>query len=293
MGEEQFPKNICGRIMTWADVMMIRQFISDHPKALRSDISRMACLAWNWIKPDGGLKVMSCKVLMLKLHRAGLIGLPDPQNASGNTSRSADFTSAGEPTDPIELPAGALQPIQLERVSTKQQSRLWNELMERYHYLGYKTLPGAQIRYLFRSSAGLLGGIGFSAAAWKVAPRDNWIGWIPNLQKDRLHLIINNSRFLILPWINSKNLASHLLSICAKQIVGDWQQTYGYTPLLIETFVEKDRFAGTCYKAANWTYVGVTKGRGKLDQYNQRLLPVKDIYLLPLQRNFRQILQNP
>jgi hypothetical protein len=280
-------------MVTWTDVLMIRQLISDHPKALRTEISRKACLAWSWIKPDGGLKVMSCKVLMLKLHRAGFINLPDSQSASGNTSRSVDFTPAGEPQDLIELSAGALQPIQLERVSTKQQSYLWNELMERYHYLGYKTLPGAQIRYLFRSSAGLLGAIGFSAAAWKVAPRDTWVGWVPALQKARLHLIINNSRFLILPWIKSKNLASHLLSLCAKQIADDWQKTYGYTPLLIETFVEKDRFAGTCYKAANWTFVGVTKGRGKLDQFNKRSLPVKDIYLLPLQKNFRKFMQKP
>jgi hypothetical protein len=293
VGEEQFPKNICGRPVTWADVLMIRQLIADHPQALRNEISRKACLAWSWLKPDGGLKVMSCKVLMLKLHRAGWIRLPDSQSASGNTSRSADFTSAGSPQEAIEAPASALQPIQLERVRTQQQSRLWNELMERYHYLGYKTLPGAQIRYLFRSSAGLLGAIGFSAAAWKVAPRDTWIGWIPALQKERLHLIINNSRFLILPWIKSKNLASHLLSLCAKQIADDWQQTYGYTPLLIETFVEKERFAGTCYKAANWTFVGITKGRGKLDPFKQHLLPVKDIYLLPLQKNFRQIMQQP
>lgn len=135
--------------------------------------------------------------------------------------------------------------------------------MERYHYLGYTPLPGAQIRYFIRSSTGLLGAIGFSAASWKVAPRDTWIGWSASVQKQNLHLIVNNSRFLILPWVKSKNLSSHILSLCAQQLPHDWQQTYGYTPVLMETFVEKDRFAGTCYKAANWIYVGLTKGRGK------------------------------
>lgn len=293
MIEETFPQNLCGRQVTWDDVLMIRQLIADHPKALRNEISRKVCSAWNWLKHDGGLKVMSCKVLLLKLHRSGWIQLPEPQNASGNTARSADFTTAGEPQDTIEAPAGALQPIELERVLTRQQSKLWNELIERYHYLGYKTLLGAQIRYLFRSPAGLLGAIGFSAAAWKVAPRDTWIGWTPTLQKENLYLIINNSRFLILPWVKSKNLASHLLSLCAKQITADWQQTYGYTPLLMETFVQKDRFKGTCYKAANWTFVGVTQGRGKLDRLKEFSVPVKDIYLLPLQKNFRQLLRNP
>ena len=290
--EEQFPKNICGRMVTWSDILMIREFLTE-AKTLRAEIARKVCSTWGWVKPDGGLKVMSCKVLLLKLHRSGIITLPAAQSASGNTARSVDFTKAGAPADPIEDPVGKLQPIQLERVRTKQQSYLWNELMGRYHYLGYKTLPGAQIRYLIRCHVGLLGAIGFSAAAWKVQPRDSWIGWAPAVQKGKLHFIVNNSRFLILPWVKSKNLASHILSLCAKQIPIDWQETYDYTPLLMETFVEKDRFAGTCYKAANWTFVGVTQGRGKLDQFKQRLLPIKDIYLFPLQKHFRQMMIQP
>jgi hypothetical protein len=292
MHEYEFPRNICGRSVTWDEVQMIRELIREYPSALRTELSRKVCLAWNWVKPDGGLKDMSCRLLLLKLHRAGAIELPAPQNGNNNGRKFLQLTAEGEPGEPIHDPLGALYPIELERVRTKADSFLWNELMERYHYLGYTPLPGAQIRYFIRSPSGLLGATGFSAAAWKVRPRDAWIGWIAPVQKQNLHLIVNNSRFLILPWVNSKNLASHALSLCARQLPHDWQKAYGYTPVLMETFVEKDRFLGTCYKAANWTYVGVTKGRGKMDRYNQYALPIKEIYLYPLHKRFRKILQN-
>jgi len=236
-------------------------------------------------------KDMSCRVLLLKLHRAGAVELPAARNGNNNGRKFLRLTEKGEPGEAVDAPVHALFPIQLARIQTKADSLLWNELMERYHYLGYTPLPGAQIRYFIRSSTGLLGAIGFSAAAWKVAPRDTWIGWSASVQKQNLHLIVNNSRFLVLPWVKSKNLASHALSLCAQQLPRDWQQTYGYTPVLMETFVEKDRFAGTCYKAANWRYVGVTKGRGKLDRLNEYALPIKDIYLYPMDKRFRNTLQ--
>ncbi|MCF2941751.1 DUF4338 domain-containing protein [Paenibacillus alkaliterrae] len=209
------------------------------------------------------------------------------------TKKFSRLTLDGEPRDPIVSSAGALGPLTLVRIDNKRDSLLWNEFMERYHYLGYTPLPGAQIRYFIQSSHGLLGAIGFSAAAWKVQPRDTWIGWPAPVRKKQLHLIVGNSRFLIFPWVNVKNLASRILSLCAKQLPGDWQQTYGYTPVLLETFVEKDRFAGTCYKAANWTWVGVTKGRGKLDTNKEYALPVKDVYMYPLHKKFRHLLTQP
>lgn len=233
---------------------------------------------------------MSCRVLLLKLHRSGAIELPAPQNGNNNGKKFTRLTKAGEPREAIHAPAGDLLPISLELIDKKVDSLLWNELMERYHYLGYTPLPGAQIRYFIRSGARLLGAIGFSAAAWKIGPRDVWIGWTPTRREQNLHLIVNNSRFLILPWVNSKNLASHVLSLCARQLPSDWQQAYGYTPVLLETFVEKDRFAGTCYKAANWSLVGVTKVRGKLDRFNEHALSVKDIYLYPMKKQFRKSL---
>ena len=165
-------------------------------------------------------------------------------------------------------------------VATSKLSSLWNELIERYHYLGHKPLPGAQIKYLVFSSQGTpLAALGFGAAAWKVAPRDNFIGWSPQQRERNLHLIVNNARFLILPWVISRNLASRILSIAAKQLPLDWQKYYNYQPVLLETFVQKNRFKGTCYRAANWILIGQTQGRGKLDRYNKYPLPIKDIFV--------------
>ena len=177
-------------------------------------------------------------------------------------------TAKTEPQTPVLAPANELRNVRLELVSNKSDSKLWNEYIDRYHYLGYKTLPGAQLRYFARSDEGLLGLFGFGAAAWKTAPRDNFIGWMPSRGEERLHLVVNNARFLILPWIQSKHLASKLLGLVARGITNDWHDRYGYRPVLLETFVEKDRFLGTCYRAANWIFLGHTQGRGKLDRTN-------------------------
>ncbi|ACV63054.1 conserved hypothetical protein [Desulfofarcimen acetoxidans DSM 771] len=288
--DEDFPKKICGRVFSYDDLVLIRKFITDNPSASRQKISREVCLVFGWFKPDGGLKDMSCRVALLKLYRSGLIELPAPRHRYGNGDKFSRQTPEGDPKDPIIEPAGKLTPLEIQRVISKKDSYLWNEFIERYHYLGYKPLPGAQIRYLITCPLGYLGAIGFSAAAWKVQPRDTWIGWSKDQRTEKLHLVVNNSRFLILPWVNSKNLASKILSLCAKRLPGDWQDVYGYNPVLLETFVEKDRFIGTCYKAANWMFVGCTKGRGKLDIFNEYKLPVKDIYLYPLINDFRSIL---
>jgi len=177
-------------------------------------------------------------------------------------------------------------------VGTPEESSLWNELMERYHYLGYQPLPGAQMRYLVFGGSLLLAAMGFGASAWKVGPRDQFIGWSPDQRVRNLYLVVNNARFLILPWVNSHNLASRILAAAARQVPRDWQARYGYEPVLLETFVERDRFRGTCYRAANWIHVGQTQGRGKLDRHKLFSLPVKNIFVYPLRRDFRQRLCN-
>jgi len=164
---------------------------------------------------------------------------------------------------------------------------MWNELIDRYHYLGYHPLPGAQLRYLAFSGSQVLAALGFGAAAWKVAPRDEFIGWSSEQRVDNLALIVNNARFLILPWVESKNLASRLLSMVARQLPPHWETRYGYRPVLLETFVEQ-RFRGTCYRAANWIHVGKTQGRGKLDRHHRFEIPVKEVFLYPLRRDFRE-----
>ena len=171
-----------------------------------------------------------------------------------------------------------------------QDSRRWNEYIHRYHYLGYQPLPGAQWRYGVTAGETLLALLGFGAAAWQCAPRDRFIGWSHEQRQQNLPLIVNNARFLILPWVRSPNLASKILGRAARQLPDDWQTRYGYRPVLLETFVQKDRFTGACYQAANWTSVGQTQGRGKLGPAGKQSVPIKDLWLYPLDKNFRRVL---
>ena len=283
----QLPINICGRSFSNKDLETVRNIIKHNSKACRQALSQIICKEFGWVSSNGKLKEMSCRVAMLKLHRTGLIQLPLAQRPNVNGSK-IKITSISDPQFPINKPISEIGEIEICSVKTKMESRLWNELIERYHYLGYKPLPGAQIRYLIYCQDGLVSAIGFSASAWKVAPRDKWIGWTSEQRQQRLHLIINNSRFLILPWVNVQHLASKILSLCAKRIKTDWYERYRYSPVLLETFVEKERFRGTCYKAANWIYVGQTQGRGKKDTHNLCLLPIKDIWMYPLIKDFRK-----
>jgi hypothetical protein len=277
----------CGRLFTVAEIDSIRRLIASDRKWNRAQLSRLVCDQLGWLKPDGRRKEMSCRVAMLRMERDGLFTLPHPQKGNGNGKNRPRLTSASDPGEPIALAAGALGTLTFRAVSTPHDSRLWNELIERYHYLGYKPLPGAQMRYLVYAGPQLLAALGFGAAAWKVAPRDDFIGWNSAQRTRNLHHIVNNARFLILPWVTSRNLASRILAGVVKRLTQDWKQRYAYRPLLLETFVEKDRFTGASYRAANWTLVGQTQGRGKLDRTHRQSLPLKDIFLYPLHKRFR------
>lgn len=291
------PKNrrYCGRLFTSAEIQRIRGLIAAEPKRNRAQLSREVCDILDWRRADGRRKDMSCRVAMLRMERDGLISLPPPvpvvRNRNGRIRPR--FTSRSDPELPISLPAGRLGVLEFHTVDKRRDSSLWNELVERYHYLGYKPLPGAQLRYFVFSGSRLLAALGFGASAWKVAPRDRFIGWSSKERTENLHLIVNNARFLILPWVTSRNLASRILSAVAKRLPLDWQKRYGYKPALLETFVHRDRFRGTCYRAANWVHVGDTQGRGKLDREHRHSLPVKAVFLYPLRRDFRRRLCSP
>lgn len=281
----------CGRDFSPKEIDIIRKIISEDPQRTRAKISREVCQALEWLKPDGGLKQMSCRVAMLRMHENGLITLPLARKTAANKkNHPIEITSDTDPHSAINEPVNKLNKLMLCQVANKKQSRLWNEYIHRYHYLGFKTLPGAQLRYFFYSNERIVALLGFAAAAWKVAPRDQFVGWSPRQREQNLYLVANNARFLILPWVNSRNLASKILSMVVKQLPEDWLKKYNYQPVLLETFVQKDRFKGTCYKAANWTFVGSTKGRGKLDRYNETRLPQKNIWLYPLHKNFKELL---
>ena len=201
-----------------------------------------------------------------------------------------DATPATDPQVEISQPVDQLGRLQFFPVSTqtKRDSLLWNEYIQRYHYLGYTPMSGAQLRYFVAIDGQFVALLGFGAAAWKTAPRDRFIGWSDTQRRAHMHRIVNNARFLILPWVRSKGLASKILGSIARQLPTDWQQRYGYRPVLMETFVQSDRFRGTCYKAANWIHVGQTRGRGKLDVTHEHAMPIKDIWLYPLEKSFRQ-----
>ena len=279
----------CGRDFSNQELALIRQLISENPSASRAVLSRLTCQALHWYKIDGGLKEMSCRVAMLRMHDDGLIKLPPPRHRYC-PANNVQFTSATAPKPKINKPVDALPCVQLRIVMGRQQSRLWNEYIHRYHYLGYKPLPGAQLRYFVISENNIIALLGFGASAWQCAPRDKYIGWTHDQRKKKLQYIVNNARFLILPWVKCKNLASKILSLTSHRLSRDWQGHYGYQPVLLETFVERDRFAGTCYKASNWVLVGQTKGRGKLGPAGKISVPIKDLWLYPLERNFRHIL---
>jgi len=220
----------------------------------------------------------------------GLVQLPASTRRNNNPRCMIIRTTQTDERGLLLTSANELQDIRLELIATKEDSRLWNEYIDRYHYLGHTKLPGAQLRYFARSKEGLLALFGFGAAAWKTAPRDAFIGWSPAMREIRLHLVVNNARFLILPWVQSKHLASKLLGLVTRRIADDWYDRYHYRPVLLETFVEKQRFAGTCYRAANWICLGDTQGRGKLDRTNACSLPIKSIWVFPLSKNFRKSL---
>jgi hypothetical protein len=283
----------CGRDLSAADLASIRQLIADHPTATRARLSRLVCEQLDWRRDDGRLKDMSCRVAMLRMQDDGLLQLPPPRNGNNNGKPYLRRTPQAEPEEPLQATSPRdLGDLQLQLVTDRPDSHLHNEYLERYHYLGYQPLPGDQLRYFVRAGGRILALLCFAAAAWKTQPRDRFIGWTAQQRQQRLHLVTNNARFLILPWVRCHNLASCILAMAARRLADDWQSRYGYRPVLLETFVEQPRFRGTCYKAANWILLGETKGRGKLDPHNKALLPRKAIYVYPLDKGFQRILNN-
>lgn len=276
----------CGREFTEEELAWIRLLIANRPELNRKDLSVLFCQKANWLKPDGGVKDMSCRVAMLRMERDGHLILPPPRAKHTKPYKKLRTLWALEQAE-ITRNAGDFDLV--FEVVTSRTSALWNEFIDRYHYLGYKTLPGAQLRYFVKAEGQVLALLGFGAAAWKTAPRDRYIGWDKATRRKNLHLVVNNARFLILPWVHSKNLASRILSLAGKRLAADWQERYQYRPVLLETFVEIQRFRGTCYKAANWKCVGETCGKGKLGN-REGDVPTKSVWLYPLCRDFRNSL---
>ena len=277
----------CGRAFTPGEIDLIRQCLAVSPAWSRYRLSREVCERLNWRRLDGALKDMSCRVALLRMQADALITLPPPRKPKPVTYLArTDIEMAVR--QPSAAPSVNLAQLTVELVTEKRDSWLWNAYIEHHHYLGHQLLPGAQLRYLVRAASSVIALLSFGASAWKTKPRDAAIGWTTAQQQRNLHLIVNNARFLILPWVHVKNLASRVLALISRRLADDWHVRYAYRPVLIETFVEKPRFAGTCYKAANWQYLGDTQGRGKLDTLHRHGKPIKSIWIYPLVPDFRR-----
>jgi hypothetical protein len=279
----------CGRSFSDQDILTIRELIQNNPRLKRTPLSREVCERLQWRQPNGALKAMTARVALLRMQADGLIQLPPSQNPKNGRRPPIAVTAASDPHPVVCRPVHELPPLRAQ-ILTPDRSRLWNEYVARYHYLGYTPLSGSQMRYEIFSADQLVALISFGASAWKLAARERFIGWSDQQRQRNLPLVINNARFLVLPWIKSKGLASKTLALMARQLPQDWQQRYGFRPVLLETFVESPRHSGTCYKAANWVRIGQTAGRGKKCPTFQPILPVKDIWLYPLAKHFRAAL---
>ena len=289
------PTLLCGKPFGTAGLAVVIEELERLPVPNRAELARRLCGRLHWYNPSGQPQLMSARVGLLNLHRRGLLELPLPLKSNGNGRRQPRATSLGDPQPAITVGAGQLAPLSFERVEgPNAASRLWNELIQRYHYLGYTPMSGAQLRYFVRGNDEReLALLGFGAAAWRLAERDRFIGWDTSQRESRLSHVVNNSRFLILPWVRSPNLASMILGLCARRVREDFERSHGVRPLVMETFVESGRFMGSCYRAANWIHVGATCGRGRNDRRAQRAVPIKDIWLYPLAKDFRNRLCAP
>lgn len=287
-------KNIFrGRRFTEAEIKLIRNIAEKHRHETRTKISKMICELLNWRQPNGRLKDRACRDVLLRMNEQGLIDLPpirkEPRKKPARAIHrlTIDFKEPQEKITRISLNS-----IKLKMIRGTKDERLWDFLIDKYHYLGYRTLIGHFLKYLiYDERERLLGCMGFVDAVLKLNLRDKWIGWSEEEKRKNLHLVVNNSRFLILPWVKVKNLASKILSLASKKLPEDWNLYYGYRPVLLETFVDTGKFTGTSYKAANWIYLGRTKGKGRCGMkyfiHNQP----KDIYVYPLRKDYLRLLR--
>jgi len=288
MGLEKF----CGQDINDEQIGEIVEIIRTFQRLSRTELANTICELFSWKRPNGKLKSVECRLFLEDLDNKGIISLPECRKKYANKGMAKLPRTAKADSQPvIRAMLKELSPISVIKVESQEQRQLWYEYIDRYHYLGYQLPFGAQLRYFIKSGAtdDILGCFQFSSPAWKMAPRDRWIGWSDKARKVNLQKIINNSRFLIFPWVEVKNLASTVLSLAVKTVPDDWKRCYGYRPVLMETLVDRGRFKGTCYRAANFVHIGETTGRGRMDRDNTRQgMAVKEIYVYPLASRFRR-----
>jgi hypothetical protein len=281
-----------GRVVTAEDILDIRELIAAHPRASRRRLSQKLCEAWQWKQANGALRDMVCRGLLLTLHRAGHIELPAvkfvPHNPLVQRERPEPVSID---TTPIHGPLRELRPVEIEQVRRTDQEPLFNSLMEQYHYLAYEQPVGEQLKFLVWAQGRPLACLAWSSAPRHLGSRDRYIGWSAEARRRNIGFLAYNTRYLLLPWVRVPHLASHILGKMTSQLSQHWERMYGHPVYFAETFIDPGRFRGTCYRAANWKFLGLTTGRGKNDHTYKPNRPIKEVLGLPLTPRFRELLQ--
>jgi hypothetical protein len=284
-----------GRVVTGGDVLFIRQLIADHPGSSRRNLSKKLCEAWDWRQANGALRDMVCRGLMLQLDRAGHIELPPIRWVNPNplARRGAERRKPAPmlvDTSPLRATLAELRPLEFHQVRYTGEERFFNSLLERYHYLGYAHPVGEQAKYLVYALGRPIACLAWSSAPRHLGPRDRFIGWSAEARRKNIRFLAYNTRFLILPFVEVEHLASHILGRMAQVLSEDWHRLYRHPVHYLETFVDPERFRGTCYRAANWKALGLTAGLGKDARSKKPNRSLKEVFGYPLTPNFRQLL---
>lgn len=278
-----------GREVSAADIELIRSLIAAHPTRGRTLLSQDLCRRWNWRNAQGHIKDMAARTLLLKLERAGHIKLPPRQRYSPNALKNRRVPDAPVVSEPIRAALRDLRPLRVTIAAPgSEDAQVFNGLLAHEHYLGHRNTVGENLRYLAQDCRGrTVACVLFGSAAWKCADRDAFIGWDRAAREHNLQHLTNNTRFLVPSWVQVPHLASHVLGLISRRIRSDWQAKYGHPVHALETFVDRSRFKGTCYRAANWVRLGATQGRTRNDRKHRVKVPIKDVYLYPLIADFQ------
>ena len=278
------------RSLSSEDIAGLRDLIAQNPNVSRWRLSKLVCESWGWRQGNGALCDMVCRSLMLELHRAGHIALPEKKQSPPNylAKRRKPATDFALDQSPVECGLKELPPLRIRQVRRTEEDGLYNGLIERFHYLGYTQPVGEHLKQIAFAGDRPVACLGWSSIPWHIGPRDKFIGWSPAVRRKNLHFAAYNTRYLILPWVKVKHLASHILALAMRHLSEDWQQAYNHPIYYLESFVDTERFAGTCYKAANWKCLGQTTGRGIKDKKHIVSLSRKDVLGYPLSKDFRE-----
>jgi hypothetical protein len=282
------PLSYRHRVITDDDIVFIRELIAAHPGASRKALSRKLCEAWNWVQANGALRDMVCRGLMLMLHREGLIELPPARPSVFDLIKRGRPALVSVDEAPLRMSLAELGPLEVRQVRRMPEEGLFNSLLQEHHYLGYAQPVGEHLKFLVCAQGRPVACLAWSSAPRHLGSRDRFIGWDKQARLKNIALVAYNTRFLILPWVAVPHLASNILGRMTRVLSSEWQRVYAHPIYFVETFIDPQRFRGTCYRAANWEVLGETTGRGKDDRAHRANRSIKQVLGYPLVKDFRQ-----